>query len=190
MNTQKIQLKYFAAKPEALSLEAVVPVFHEWIREKKIGGDELLFDVADYAHVPKGPGVALIGHESDYFVDEGEGRPGLLYSRKRGFEGDADACLRDAFTRALTACSLLEKDPSVEVEFATGELLFRIQDRLNAPNSAETFAKVKPQLEAVLGTLYPNASAAIEHVDEPRAPFTLRVKVASTDSVDTLLERL
>ena len=52
-----------------------------------------MIDVANYAHVPKGPGVALIGHGTDYFIDEGEGRLGLLYNRKRGAP-DAGAAAR------------------------------------------------------------------------------------------------
>ena len=35
------------------------------------------------ATCPRGPGVVLIGHGSDYFIDEGEGRLGLLHNRKR-----------------------------------------------------------------------------------------------------------
>ena len=69
-----------------------------------------MIDVANYAHVPKGPGVVLIGHGSDYFIDEGEGRLGLLHSRKRGAP-DAGDRLADAFRRTLHAASLLEATP-------------------------------------------------------------------------------
>jgi hypothetical protein len=39
---------------EKIDLEAVIPVFHRWIQEQIF--DELLLDVANYSHVPDGPG--------------------------------------------------------------------------------------------------------------------------------------
>ena len=95
MHATKFQVKLYTRAGE-IELEKLVPVFHEWIRVKKIP-DELLIDVADYAHVPQGPGVVLIGHQSDYYLDVADKRPGLLYSRKRGFEGDFPGGIDDAF---------------------------------------------------------------------------------------------
>ena len=72
----KLQLKIYLT-PEsarALDVEALIPVFHRWIKQHLL--PELTIDVANYLHVPQGPGVVLIGHGSDYFLDEGEGRPG------------------------------------------------------------------------------------------------------------------
>ncbi|MBW2212567.1 MAG: hypothetical protein JRG67_16300 [Deltaproteobacteria bacterium] len=106
MQATKFQVKLYTRAGD-IELEKLIPVFHEWIRTKKIS-DELLIDVADYAHVPQGPGVVLIGHQSDYYLDVADNRPGLLYSRKRGFEGDFQAGIDDAFRRALNACQLLE----------------------------------------------------------------------------------
>lgn len=189
MRSQKIQVKLYADGGSALESEAVVPVFHTWIREHKIGDGELLIDVADYSHVPKGPGVALIGHQSDYFLDQGEGRLGLLYSRKRGFEGDAKSCVADAFRRALTACRLLEKDASLRLRFRSDEALVRIQDRLHAPNTKETFEALAPTLREVLAGLY-DGEVALEHVEDDRAPFTVRVRAETKGGVDSLLARL
>ena len=110
-----------------------------------------MIDVANYAHVPKGPGVALIGHGNDYFIDEGEGRLGLLYSRKRGAPAPGAAARRSSSRRTLHAASLLERDLALagKIKFATDELLFRINDRLAAPNTDATFAALKPELEAL-----------------------------------------
>jgi len=190
MRTQKIQVKLYADRPEGVDPEAVVPVFHRWIREAAIGDGELLIDVADYSHVPKGPGVALIGHQSDYFLDEGEGRPGLLFSRKRGFSGADDrACLRDALRRTLQACRLLEQDAGLELRFRTDEVLVRIQDRLRAPNTAATFAEVEPLLRETLGELF-EGEVELEHVEDPRGPFTVRVRTGASAGVPSLLARL
>ncbi|MDB4980878.1 MAG: hypothetical protein JWM82_1630, partial [Myxococcales bacterium] len=72
MDAHKLQLKLYLT-PEsarAVQAEAFVPVFHRFIKDKVL--PELVIDVANYDHVPKGPGVVLIGHGSDYFLDEGE----------------------------------------------------------------------------------------------------------------------
>ena len=83
MEAHKLQLKIYLT-PEsarAVDIEDLIPVFHRWIKQRLL--PELTIDVANYRHVPQGPGVVLIGHGSDYFMDEGEGRPGLLHNRKR-----------------------------------------------------------------------------------------------------------
>ena len=82
-------------------------MFHRWIKQHAL--PELTIDVANYAHVPKGPGVVLIGHGSDYFMDEGEGRLGLLHNRKRAGLAPGER-LADLARRTLHAAALLERD--------------------------------------------------------------------------------
>lgn len=62
MDPHKLQLKIFFAADVAqgLALDPFIPVFHRWIEERTL--PELVIDVANYAHVPEGPGVVLIGH--------------------------------------------------------------------------------------------------------------------------------
>ncbi len=185
----KYQVKVFARDAKSVDPDGVVPVFHAWIRDKRVQ-DELLIDVADYTHVPEGPGVVLIGHESDYFVDEGEGRPGLLYARKRGFDGDVEARLTDAFVRALRACRYLEGEPKLGLRFGTAELLFRIADRLNAPNEPATYETVEPALRKVLGKLLGGRKVTLERPKDQREPFTLRIRADGDEDVGTVLGRL
>jgi hypothetical protein len=145
----KLQVKLFI-EGDVPHAERFIPVFHDWIKHHKL--PELLIDVANYAHVPKGPGVALIGNDSDYFIDDTDGRAGLLYSRKR--EAPApEARLADAFRRALNAAALLEKSFEGKLRFRTDELLFRINDRLAAPAGEATFTALRPELDAFCGKL-------------------------------------
>jgi len=116
MDGQKLQLKFFVAEPFGFQLEPFVPVFHDWIRRKLLG-TETLIDVADYAHVHHGPGILLVGHQSDYYIDLGQGRPGLLFSRKREALAEPAANIQDAFRRALYACSLLEQETAFQNRF-------------------------------------------------------------------------
>jgi len=186
MQASKFQVKVYT-KAGDVELEKLVPVFHEWIRAKKIS-DELLIDVADYAHVPQGPGVVLIGHQSDYYLDVADDRPGLLYSRKRGFDGDFQAGIDDAFRRALNACKLLEEESGLDLEFATDQLLFRVQDRLNAPNESETYDAFKPALEKVSKAFFGSAPS-LERLGTEREPFTVRLSTGSRASIAETLGR-
>ena len=183
MQATKFQVKLYTNAGE-IELEKLVPVFHEWIRAKKIP-DELLIDVADYAHVPQGPGVVLIGHQSDYYLDVADNRPGLLYSRKRGFEGDFQAGVNDAFRRALQACRLLEEESSLGFEFATDEVLFRVQDRLNAPNQNATYDAYKPALEQAASAFFGGAPS-LERLGSESEPFAVRISTGGGTVADAL----
>jgi hypothetical protein len=197
MNASKLQLKIFA-EPNGhhVGSEAFVPIFHRWIKEHVL--PELLVDVANYAHVPKGPGVVLIGHTGDYFVDEADGRLGLLYSRKRGAVAADDAArLEDLFRRTFHAASLLEKDPGfadmggAKLHFSPNELLFRINDRLAGPATDATFAVVKPALEAVARRLF-DGPLELTRVGDAKSLFGVKIVSPAKGAVDlsTLLSRL
>lgn len=180
MQATKLQVKVYTRTGQ-IELDTLIPIFHEWIRVKKIP-DELLIDVADYAHVPQGPGVVLIGHQSDYYLDVADDRPGLLYSRKRGFEGDLWAGVEDAFRRALTACRLLEEEDGLGFEFATDEILFRVQDRLHAPNEEATYDSYKPVLEQVSSAFF-GGTPSMERLGSKREPFTIRIRTGGQRTV-------
>lgn len=188
MKSEKLQIKFFAKPNPAFDVEAIVPVFHRFIREHAF--DELMIDVADYKHVKNGPGIALVGDANDYFLDEGEGRAGLLFSRKRHGAGP-EGRLREGLARALKACSLLEAAPELggKLTFATDEILIRLPDRLNAPNDDQTFAEVQSEVAAQLEKLY-GAGSSIERGPAAPEALSLRVKAKSAPSLADLLSKL
>ncbi len=189
MKSEKLQIKFFAKPDPAFEIEAVVPVFHRFIREHAF--DELMIDVADYKHVKHGPGIALIGDANDYFLDEGEGRPGLLFSRKRHGAGP-EGRLREGFARALKACVLLEAAPELggHLTFGTGEVLVRTPDRLRAPNDDAGFADLSATVTPLLDKLYGPGAYSIERGLPAPEPLSLRVKAASAPSLASLLAKL
>ena len=63
---------FFLKDADALNQDEVLKLFHEWIQEDRI--DDLLIDVADYRHVPDGPGVILVAHNAFYSLDNAAGR--------------------------------------------------------------------------------------------------------------------
>lgn len=188
MDASKLQLKIFTAPGKTFASEAFIPVFHRWIKDRVL--PELLIDVANYAHVPNGPGVVLIGHASDYFIDEGEGRQGLLYSRKRQTPASA-VRLEDTFRRTLHAATLLEAEPSLNgLRFSTSELLFRINDRLGAPNTRATFELVQPELAGLCDRVFGKSAYTLAPAGEIRQLFGVTIKVTDPAPVSALLGRV
>jgi hypothetical protein len=182
----KIQVKVYAAKAPATNL--FVPVFHRWIREKAL--DELAIDVADYEHVHQGPGVVLVGNAFDYYWDLGEGRPGLIYSRKREVPSP-EARLTDAVRRALVGCRILEQEATLSgIAFRTDELLVRLPDRLNAPATEEGYAAFQAELGAVAAKLFSGAKVTLDRFGGARDMLGARVKASASGTVAELLARV
>jgi hypothetical protein len=131
-----------------------------------------------------------VGHAFDYSWDHGEGRAGLVYTRKR--EAPApEVRLADAVRRALVGCRLLEQDPALGgVSFRTDELLVRLPDRLHAPSDEAGFAALKAELEPLAGKLFGGAAVTLERVGGPRELLAARVKSSRGGTVAELLARV
>ena len=135
--------------------------------------------------VGRGPGSGL-GKTSGRGHKGQKSRSG--YSRKRGFDGDFQAGIDDAFRRALLACKMLEEESNLDFEFETAEVLFRVQDRLNAPNEESTYEAYEPALRQAT-SLFFGESASFERVGGPREPFAVRIKTGANASIDESLAR-
>jgi hypothetical protein len=170
MNIDHVNVKVMARPGADVAWHTLIPVFHRWIQTKAV--PEMLIDVADYAHVPNGPGVMLIGHEAFYSVDNRAGRPGLLYNRRTAGEGSAADKIRQAYEAAVAAARRLEQEPEIQgkVTFDASEVEVFINDRLLAPNTAETFDAIRPSLEEV----FPKAEVRWE--TDRRGLFRVQIK--------------
>lgn len=174
----RIGAKLYADDPAVIDLPGFVPIFHGWIQRRILDGVPI--DVADYAHVPEGPGVMLIGHEADRSIDLGEGRPGVLYQRKREPRGT----LEDRFAAAIAAADGLadeiEADPAAGgAAFGRDEVLLKVIDRRLAPNDDATLEELRPAIEAALATVRPGRHATLERLTEdPEGPLSVRVRLA------------
>ena len=132
----------------------------------------------------------LIGHNANYSFDNTAGRLGLLYNRKAQVEGTNRQKLAHAAHAALNAMRILEKENRVHFLGNEGQLI--INDRLVAPNTAETFVALKDDLESFFGTLFKGSNVTLAHssLSEPRARFTLDVKSASAFDIQSLLDNI
>ncbi|MBI3854748.1 MAG: hypothetical protein HY293_03555 [Planctomycetes bacterium] len=191
MDLHKFCVKLFAENPAAAPPEAFIPVFHRWIQKQAVEG--MLVDVADYGHLPQSPGVVLVAHEADYCMDSMEGPLGLLYNRKTSAPGRLSDRIAGAFRAALGACVKLENEPEFQgkLKFRAGAAVFIANDRLNAPNTEESFQALRSDLAAALAKVYPSNFELSRISADPRA--RLSVQVTSADpgrDVSSLLARL
>jgi hypothetical protein len=190
MNAHKAQAKIFIESPAEVDVVPLVPVFHEWIQKNALG--ELLIDVTEYGHVHQAPSLLLVGNDSDYAIDFAEGRAGLQCNRKRNTPQDAQEAILDVVRRVLGAARRLEGESTLSppIRFRGDELVLRVNDRLSAPNTKETFAALRPAVEAVLKKLYAGAAFSVEPFGGPRELFSLRVKAKGAPGVTELLSRI
>lgn len=190
MKATRVDVKVFAKQGSHVEGEKVLKVFHGFIQQNKVG-EELILDVTSYEHVKEGPGIMLIGHEGMYGLDEAKGRLGLLYSQRRAKVDGFEAALRYTLRHALAACSLIEQDSTLagKLAFSGDEILVRINDRLNAPPTQETWKKVEPSVRKVLGQVL-GSDVSLKLHDDPRELFSVTAKASKPERVDALLGRL
>ncbi|MCR9144795.1 MAG: hypothetical protein NXI24_21330 [bacterium] len=181
MELQHVNVKIYSSTPDAVNLDEAILVFHRWIRDDV--AEELLIDVADYSHVPAGPGVLLIGHQAAYSLEDGEEeRAGLLYNAKTKREGSNVDRIVHALRQAVKACVTLEGESlwSQSVKFNAGDLAVIINDRALAPNTPETFAAIKDELTTALQQVFGNTGFSLSYEQgDPRRRFQVNVKSES-----------
>ncbi len=193
MIPRRYTIKYYFQGPQPVSLDDFVPVFHRWIQDRTVEG--LLIDVADYKHIQNGPGVILVGDQVDYAIDLDGNRPGLLlrYKRRGPADGPLQAQLHQATLLALRGCRALETDPALQgkLTFRTGEVEIVFQDRLSAPNTAETFAEYSPDILRFLDQLYPENEHTLRRgsMDE-RDAFGVNVRIPGAPGLEDLIRNL
>jgi hypothetical protein len=191
MNPQRVACKFFVQPdPTApVDLHPFIGLFHRFIQEAVLPG--LLIDVADYAHVPEGPGVLLIGHDVDYGLDLAGGRAGLLTTRKRLDGASLVEALGDTLLRGLRAIEAIEKDGSTGLRFDPRSVTVQVVDRLAAPNHDDGYAALAVEVAPVLARLYgEKVEVSRANADDPRKCLALRAVAQEGDSAAALADRL
>ena len=188
---QHVNVKVAAVDAGGFDLTRVIPVFHRWIQDGALAG-ELAIDVADYRHVPEGPGVILVAHQAIYGLDQGDGTLGLLYDRRAPVDGTPQERLRQAARAALRACRLLEEDAALTgaLRFDGGRLQVSVNDRALAPNTEATDRALRPEVERLLESLWGAGNHAVERLGEPRERYRLGASAGRRIPVAELLARL
>lgn len=157
-----------------------IPIFHDWIRTNAID-DDVLVDVADYAHVQGGPGVLLVCHEGQYVIDRSRGEVGLAYHRRRGVApDDAVEGAAVALRRLVRAAKLLAKDERVSgMEFDTTRLEVRVLDRLHVGNDEAGWGVVADPLKQAIAGVWGGEVTLVRADVESRQPLTVHATMGA-----------
>ena len=182
-NLQHVNVKFFLEDANAIDLEKAIHVFHSWIQDQKL--DDLLIDVADYRHVPSGPGVILIGHNAQYSFDNAEGQLGVLYNRKTPMETSGAKPIASSLRAALHICRLLMEEEAFQgkIKFAKNKLQFVVNDRLLAPNNEETYKRLQLQFADALVKVFGQKDYQFSRASDPRKRLTIVVEVPQSFEV-------
>ena len=186
MELQHLDVKLPLDPPSPAELEALIPIFHQWIRDGD--GDELLIDVADFRHVNGGPEVILIGHEGNYALDNTDGRPGLRYTRKTALPGTNAERLGQAIGALAKARRRLEAEPALagKLRLDRHAMASRITVRHLAPNRQETLGGLAPEIAAFFESRGIENGVRISREGDEREVF--RVKVLADAPLDEVQE--
>jgi hypothetical protein len=190
MDLHKFGIKFFAEDGAKLDILKLIPMYHRWIQQSAL--EDLLIDVADYSHVPAGPGVMLIAHEGNYALDETNHERGVLYYSKRRLDGELPERLAQVASKALKAAQLMSADTELEgaLKLPGNRLQFFANDRLAAPNTDAAYAELEPALEAFLDRLYAGAKYSLVRETDPRERLSVRVQTERETPLATLRARL
>jgi hypothetical protein len=175
---QRVCVKIYA--PEAqVGDQEFVPIFHEWIRGHALEG-LVLFDVADYAHVPESPGVVLVTHEAHFALDRSDGRLGLLAQRRVDMGAPSTDVIAATVEQALQVVDKLESDPRLagRLRFDRSTMRVEANDRLRAPNTDDGWRAFEPVVKSALARAG-GADARVRRVqNDPRDRLAADVEVS------------
>ncbi|MGB6545599.1 MAG: hypothetical protein WBE97_08235 [Candidatus Acidiferrales bacterium] len=190
MELQHVNVKLFAESAGEVDLAPLIPVFHQWIQDQVF--DDLLLDIADYQHVPAGPGIVLIGFQGDYSVDNTGDRLGVRYNRKGVLDGSNQDRLAHSVRAALSAFARLEAEPRLEkkLRFGGREIEVFINDRLLAPNNGATRQAAEADIQALFLKLFRESAILSAGSDDPRRLFSVTARASHSFSLAELLANL
>lgn len=191
MDIQHVNVKLMIDHSAPVDLEPLIPVFHSWIQDRVC--EEILIDVADYRHVPAGPGIVLVGHEANYSVDNTDGRLGVRYNRKAPLEGSPQDRLEQAARAAILACQRLENDSRLEgkIRFGGRQWELFINDRMIAPSDEASRQAIDPEFRALFQRLFSDKPYSLEYKQgDPRRLLTVAVETADRFTPNELLKNL
>jgi hypothetical protein len=197
--TVRIDIEIETLGSDAPAPAELIPLFHQLIHEQVL--DDLLIDVADYSHVPEGPGLVLVGHDAVYhYRDRAGGPPGrrsLVYSRRRESWRPVEppsprARLRAALRNTPAAAHALEQRLGERLRWDTRSLEVTFNDRLTAPHAQATRLAWRPEVESrVAATFADGRPRVVDRGEDPRERVGFRVDGSAwVEPLEAVLGRL
>ncbi len=195
---QKINVKVFLDVPPGLAsgnrirgdvLDRFLPIFARW-REDSSDPSRWI-DLADYAHMSRGPGVMIIGHRGNLAVDLADPGPGLLYANKSELAGPLGVRIRETFRRALGLVDRLVSEAEFPAGLAPrpGYWQLTFNDRLRAPNTGQTDTEAGPAVMDTVRSVFGEDALTTIREPDPSRRYGFTILSDRVDSLDRLLER-
>ena len=188
-NLQRIQIKIPTDAPRDLKLDPLLVIFSRWRKEKEHPAEWV--DLADYAHVPRGVGIVLVGQRYNLAFDMADPAPGILYTAKKGLAGSHTERLLTAFQWCLDLAQRLIAEPEFPpgVHLKTDGLTLLFNDRLETPNTPATDLQLRTAVEHVLTALYGQGGYEITPQSDPKQCYGFSARARTIQTLDGLLER-
>ena len=177
MNLQKFGIKLYLKANGNFNSKDFIPVFHNWIQDKVVP-DHLLIDVADYSHIPDGPGVMLIAHEGHFSLDQENRQPGIMYMRKTEFGGNFKERFINVLSTTIQAANnLCDNNINIKVDFISNSFRFITNDRRIAENTYDNQKLYQNEVRKALVELYPTCEVEYKDIstENERLAFTVNV---------------
>ena len=189
LDLARIQVKILSNAAVDISLDPFLEIFNRWRKEKH---PLEWVDLADYAHVPKGPGIVLIGNRGNLSFDLGDPAPWILYAAKKGLTGTHRERLQSAFLTGMDLSSRLSMENNFprEVRLQTSALELRFNDRLATANSEATDIEIRPAIVDTLNALMGTGNYRMKSMPDPRSSYGWSVRANHESSLESLIQRL
>lgn len=186
---QRIDVKILADAPSELNLDPFLAIFGRWRHDADHPADWV--DLADFAHMLRGPGVMIVGKQGNFSVNLHDPGLGLLYVGKKDYEGPNDGRILEAFRRHLTLATALVAEPEYPTawKIQTGSWELSINDRLNFPNTAETDEILRPSIESAMDVLFGAGRYALTRDTDPQRRYGCSVRAEGAGDLDELLQK-
>jgi len=190
IDLQRISVKILSEAPQSVSLSPFLEIFAHWRAEKNHPAEWI--DLADYAHVPRGPGIMLVGLKANVAFDLADPAPGILYVTRKGLDGTYEQRLHAALRAALELSRRLiaEKNYPASAKLRTDSLELRFPDRLLTPNNKDTDAELRPAVDAALNALFGAGGYKLTPFPDSTQTYGFAIQATKAETLSALLERL
>ena len=169
---QRVDVKQLLDTPPNPDIDIFLAIFDRWRQLSDHASDWV--DLADYAHMPTGPGILIAGKRDTFAINLNPPGPGLLTSGRGGLSGGLEDRFREAFRRARELNAALLAEPEFPASFRVVEGAWEVflNDRLRFPNTSDSDRRVRRALAAALGRA---PESLVRHADPGgRLGYSLR----------------
>ena len=184
MELDRVDIKVFVSNPESVRWSDFTEIFTRWRDEDS----ERWLDIADYLHMPHGPGLLLVGTDVHVSMDNRHGRPGLLYSRRLPLSGSTRERIVAALRETLEFAAKMEGESSLSLRFGTDALDFVVNDRVQFPNDVDGFTALRGDLSDALSEVWGGAHVALSRNSAATERLTVHVTVDERRAVGAILD--